>query len=259
MRSIVPLAVAILLAPSVLAEPTLTSNALGVLGLFPDPAEARDAPASARFTNVASGDTLEGVVLLRGEAEAKQGYTITKVQLFVDGHWHAQAKGTTSWSFPLDTRVLGDGPHQLGVRAMATPTEGPGQPATGTGQDLLVHTTNGVEATVLFDIEAEFVGMQEARWTYQLARDVSNLRVRVSEVGVDGEYALAYSEDAVERPLEEWRDQRVWFEGAEGGAASVTNDRDLEAPGLLALEGAFVGAGRVRILVDAVPAPEPAD
>lgn len=260
MRSIVILAAALLLAtPAAFAEPALSTNLMSVLGLYPDPAEADEPAARARFTSLAYGDTLEGTVLLAGDAVAKQGYTVTSVVLFADGHRLGKAKGTTDWTYALDTTLLGDGPHELAVRAMATPTRGAGQPSTGAGQDLLVHTENGVEPIVLFDIQAEFIGAQEARWTHKLAQDVSNLRVRVTELGVDGEYTLAYSEDASERPLEEWRDQRVHYDGEEEGSLAVTNDDVLEAPGLLTLEGAFVGAGRVRILVDAVPAVERAD
>lgn len=240
MRPIVILAAALLVAtPSALGDYQSIERASG-------PA------ARATFTNVADGDTLEGEFVLRGEAEAKEGYTVTKVILTIDGFRQIEAEGTDAWSHALDTRLLGDGPHELRAVAHATPTQGPGQPETGDGQTLLVATENDVASVVLFDLHADFLGAQEARWVHELAHDVTSLRMRVTEIGVQGEYALTYTEDARETPLREWTDLRIHNDGAIHGSTSITNDPWLEAPGFLVLEAAAVGVGKVRIIVDAV-------
>jgi hypothetical protein len=88
-------------------------------------------PASARYpvridiprpvvsiTRPASGSTVSGQLEIRGaSSHPKAGLSVQLVQLRIDnGSWR-NAKGTSSWSFALDSGRLGDGRHTISVRA----------------------------------------------------------------------------------------------------------------------------------------------
>src|SRR5690349_3408368 len=72
------------------------------------------APPTVSISNPANGATVSGTTTVSGVAS--DGLAITSVQLSVDGGSFANASGTTSWSFSLNTNSLSNGPHTLSAK-----------------------------------------------------------------------------------------------------------------------------------------------
>jgi hypothetical protein len=72
------------------------------------------APPTVSISNPANGATVSGTTTVSGVAS--DGLAITSVQLSIDGGAFANASGTTSWSFSLNTNSLSNGSHTLSAK-----------------------------------------------------------------------------------------------------------------------------------------------
>ncbi|WP_242342129.1 Ig-like domain-containing protein [Anaeromyxobacter terrae] len=79
---------------------------------------------SLSVTSPNADASVSGTVAVAGTAA--DDVAVSKVEVAVDAGAFQVASGTTSWSFPLDTRALPDGAHALAVRA----TDGAGNRTT---------------------------------------------------------------------------------------------------------------------------------
>ncbi len=72
------------------------------------------AAPSVSISSPANGATVSGTTTVSGVAS--DGLAITSVQVSVDGGAFANASGTSSWSFSLNTNSLSNGPHTLSAK-----------------------------------------------------------------------------------------------------------------------------------------------
>jgi glucuronoarabinoxylan endo-1,4-beta-xylanase len=73
------------------------------------------APPVVSITSPANGSTVSGIVTVSGTASSS--LSISLVQLSVDGASFANATGTNTWTFTLDTGSLSSGSHSLAAKA----------------------------------------------------------------------------------------------------------------------------------------------
>jgi hypothetical protein len=72
------------------------------------------AAPSVSISSPSNGATVSGSISVSGTAS--DGLSISSVQVSVDGGSFANASGTTSWSFPLNTNSLSNGAHTLAAK-----------------------------------------------------------------------------------------------------------------------------------------------
>jgi len=85
------------------------------------------------ITTPANGSTISGTVSLTGSATDTLG--ITSVQVSIDGGSYANASGTTSWTFSVNTTALSTGTHSFSAKV----TDPSGRTATSSLLDLNVN------------------------------------------------------------------------------------------------------------------------
>lgn len=271
MKTMGALATAILVAlPTVLADPVPDAGGIlpegggvdpGEVPRLPDPTRVHEDWAYARIDPASLGADLAGNVPLRGTAEVQEGYKLHYVSIHVDRWYLGHAEGTTNWSLTLDTATLADGNHTINAYAYATP-DLPGfdaLPRIGRGERATFSTLNHAPSVVLFEKRMDFTGANAETWTVRLKQDHTGLRVTLLGGGDDpalaptAQLVLAYkeTEDEEAPPLRTWV---ATYGAAEGGVVvSRPPHAHVEAPGVLALQGAFAGEGWIHVKVEAVP------
>ena len=88
------------------------------------------------ITSPANGATVSGTTSVAGSAT--DGMSISSVQVSVDGGTYANASGTTSWTFPVNTTALSNGTHSFVARV----TDSGGRTATSSLLDLTVDNSS---------------------------------------------------------------------------------------------------------------------
>jgi hypothetical protein len=94
------------------------------------------APPTVSIDSPASGSTVSGTVVVSGVAS--DGLTISSVQVSVDGGTFANASGTSSWSFSLNSNSLPNGAHTLSAKV----TDSGGDSATSSLVDVTVNNAS---------------------------------------------------------------------------------------------------------------------
>jgi len=100
------------------------------------------APPVVTITSPANGSTVSGIVTVSGTASSS--LSISLVQLSVDGASFANATGTNTWTFTLDTGSLSNGSHSL----VAKTTDSAGNTAQSTSISVTVSNGTGTAVTV---------------------------------------------------------------------------------------------------------------
>ena len=94
------------------------------------------APPTVSINSPANGSTVSGTVVVSGVAS--DGLTISSVQVSVDGGTFANASGTSSWSFSLNSNSLSNGAHTLSAKV----TDSGGDSATSSLVDVTVNNAS---------------------------------------------------------------------------------------------------------------------
>jgi hypothetical protein len=94
------------------------------------------APPTVSINSPANGSTVSGTVAVSGVAS--DGLTISSVQVSVDGGTFANASGTSSWSFSLNSNSLSNGAHTLSAKV----TDSASNSATSSLVDFTVNNTS---------------------------------------------------------------------------------------------------------------------
>jgi hypothetical protein len=118
------------------AANTTASANLSINVLAPSP--------SVSITSPANGATISGSIVVSGTAS--DSLAISSVQLSVDGGSFANASGTTSWSFPLNTASLSNGSHSL----LAKMTDSAGASASSSPVSITVSNSSTAGDCTLF-------------------------------------------------------------------------------------------------------------
>ena len=102
------------------------------------------AAPSVSISSPASGATVSGTVSVSGVAS--DGLAISSVQVSVDGGSFANATGTTSWSYNLNSNSLSNGAHTLSAKV----SDSGGQSATSSLVDITVNNASTSTNCTLF-------------------------------------------------------------------------------------------------------------
>ena len=94
------------------------------------------APPTVSINSPANGSTVSGTVSVSGVAS--DGLTISSVQVSVDGGAFANASGTSSWSFDLNSNSLSNGAHTLSAKVIDSASNS----ATSSLVDVTVNNTS---------------------------------------------------------------------------------------------------------------------
>jgi hypothetical protein len=94
------------------------------------------APPTVSINSPANGSTVSGTVAVSGVAS--DGLTISSVQVSVDGGAFANASGTSSWSFDLNSNSLSNGAHTLSAKVIDSASNS----ATSSLVDVTVNNTS---------------------------------------------------------------------------------------------------------------------
>jgi hypothetical protein len=94
------------------------------------------APPTVSVNSPANGSTVSGTVVVSGVAS--DGLTISSVLVSVDGGTFANASGTSSWSFSLNSNSLSNGAHTLSAKV----TDSASNSATSSLVDFTVNNTS---------------------------------------------------------------------------------------------------------------------
>src|SRR5580700_431144 len=94
------------------------------------------APPTVSVNSPANGSTVSGTVVVSGVAS--DGLTISSVLVSVDGGTFANASGTSSWSFSLNSNSLSNGTHTLSAKV----TDSGGDSATSSLVDVTVNNAS---------------------------------------------------------------------------------------------------------------------
>lgn len=230
-----------------------------------DPRRAAEPWSTVRILTDIAGAEIGGVLLIEGVAEARSGYVLRDVEIWVDRQPVGRATGTESWSYLLDTTRLLDGAHSLDAIAWAAPDLPFTLILEGSSHDVDFSTLNHLTGALLFEHTYDMTGASLESWTYVLDQDYTGLRVtletkagsRSDLAAPRGEIVITYADGPDdEDPLP----RHVWIAswGLGGGAvvrrsAGGLDDSDLHEGEVLALGGAFAGDGRVTLRVEALP------
>ena len=94
------------------------------------------AAPSVSISSPANGATVSGTIVVSGVAS--DGISMSSVQVSVDGGAFANASGTSSWSFSLNTNSLSNGAHTLSAKL----TDTSGGSATSSLVDVIVNNSS---------------------------------------------------------------------------------------------------------------------
>lgn len=228
--------------------------------ILPDPTRVGDEWSWTTFEGDLDGAEIVGALTLAGTAGAEEGYVVENVMLWIDGFPAGEARGTEAWTFSLDTTQLADGAHDVRAYAMARLAAVDPSPIThGYGSGITITTLNHLPGTILYEHEYDATGVTPEMWSLVLREGYAGLRIRVETAAADeklpaptGQLVVGYVDGGEDGPERAWVVER----GATGGSTMVSRPphSELDKGGVLTMDGAFAGDGRVRIVVEALPA-----